>query len=220
MNSTDSVRDDSGVSLVEVLVAIGLFGLLSSLLLGFALGTSRVTQDTKQFANVSEDARLVMERLSRELRQANEVTAVQLPTPSSTDATEITIWIDFDGNGDKDQDAADPEVLTYRWEPTAKELTLTANQGGGAVTRPLLSTIVSGLTIDLYSSLWSYDTNGDGRTSWSELDAQGSPVGNKDGKPNVELARIDVVAISLTVLDGPHKQVYNTQVDLRNRNLN
>jgi type II secretory pathway pseudopilin PulG len=218
VNSTDSVRDDSGVSMVEVLVAIGLFGLLSSLLLGFGLGTSRVAQDTNQFANVSEDARLVMERLSRELRQANEVTAVQLPTPSSTDATEITIWIDFDGKGDKDQDAADPEILTYRWEPSTRLLTLTANQGGGAVTRPLLSSIVSGFTIDLYSSLWSYDTNGDGRTSWSELDA--APVGNQNGKPDVELARIDVVAISLTVLDGPHKQVYNTQVDLRNRNLN
>ncbi|MEU4608239.1 hypothetical protein AB0F43_35090 [Kribbella sp. NPDC023972] len=199
-------------------MAIGLFGLLSSLLLGFALGTSRVTQDTKQFANVSEDARLVMERLSRELRQANEVTAVELTTPSSTDAKEITIWIDFDGKGDKDEDAADPEVLTYRWEPSEKKLTLTANQGGGDVTRPLLSSIVSEFHIDLYSSSWSYDTNGDGRTSWRELDS--APVGNGNGLPDKELARIDVVAISLTVLDGPHKQVYTTQVDLRNRNLN
>ena len=161
----------------------------------------------------------MMERLARELRQANEVTAVQLPA-SSADATEMTIWVDFDGQGDKDQDAADPEILTYRWEPSTRLLTLTADQGGGVVTRPLLSSIVSGFSIDLYSSLWLYDADANGRTTWSELDAAGPPVGNKDGQPNVELARIDVVAISLTVLDGPHTQIYTTQVDLRNRNLN
>lgn len=214
MNYSRSERRDAGASLVEVLVAIGLFGVLSTLLLGFALSTSRVTDDTRQFANVSEDSRLVMERLSRELRQAKEVTAVQLPV-TSTDQTVLTFWTDFNGNGTKDLNAADPEVLTYRWVPATKELTLTANdQNGTAVTRPMMSSSVSAFSISLYSSLWQYDTDADGRSSWSELDAAGAPISNN------KLDYIDVVTLSLTVLDGPHAQRYTTQVDLRNRNLN
>jgi type II secretory pathway pseudopilin PulG len=220
MSWPDSVRRDAGVSLVEVLVAIGLFGLLSSLLLGFALNTGKVSNDTRQFANVNEDSRLAMERLSRELRQANEITAVQLPV-ASTDPTVLTFWTDFNGNGTKDLGVADPEVLTYRWIPTTKALTLTANdQNGVAVTRPLLSSIVSAFTVNLYSSLWQYDTNADGRASWSELDSYGPPVGNNNGIPDIELNSIDGLSISLTVLDGSHAQNYTTQVDLRNRNLN
>jgi hypothetical protein len=36
----------------------------------------------------------------------------------------------------------------------------------------------------------------------------------------IELDLVDLVTISMTVLDGPHKQTYRTEVDLRNRNQN
>jgi type II secretory pathway pseudopilin PulG len=213
---------DRGMSLVEVLVGIGLFGMLGAVLLGVVLSTSRVTDDTRELTNVNEEARLAVERLTRELRQANEIVAVHLPA-NANDSTALTFWTDFNGNGAKDLTAADPEVLTYRWQPTTGQLTLTANDSNGtAVTRPLLSSNVSAFSITLNSSQWQYDANHDGTTTWQELDAL-PPVGvgnNNGGLDGEELKHIDLVGVTMTVLDGPHAQTYTTQVDLRNRNLN
>ena len=206
---------DAGVSLVEVLVGMGLFALLGTLLLGLALSTGKVTTDTRTLANVSEESRLAMERMTRELRQSSGLTAVQL-TGSST---ALTFWTDFNGNGVQDINAADPEVLTYLWDPSTKILTLTANDASGTeITRPVLASHVSSFALQLRSSKWQYDTDGNG-TTWEELDAAAAPVGNASGTPDgPELANIDLVEISMTVLDGARAQTYDTKIDLRNRN--
>ena len=206
---------DAGVSLVEVLVGMGLFALLGTLLLGLALSTGKVTTDTRTLANVSEESRLAMERMTRELRQSSGITAVQLPGSS----TSLTFWTDFNGNNAPDLNAADPEVLTYRWDPSTNILTLTANDATGTeVTRPVLAAQVSSFTLRLRSSKWQYDTNVNG-TTWEELDAAAPPIGNGNGIPDgPELANIDLVEISMTVLDGARAQTYDTKVDLRNRN--
>ena len=218
---TDVVRReprDRGVSLVEVLVAMGLFGVLSTVLIGFALGTSKVTEDTRKLSGVNEESRLAMERFTRELRQANTVLTLQLPGMGDG-STALTFWTDFNGNGTKDLSVTDPEVLTYRWDPTTHRLTLTADDADGTeVTRPVLASNVSAFDVALYSSLWEHDANSNGMTTWQELD---TAVGNGDGVPDtIELDLVDLVTISMTVLDGPHKQTYRTEVDLRNRNQN
>ena len=212
---------DAGVSLVEVLVGMGLFILLGTLLLGLALSTSRVTEETRKLASVSEQSRLAMERITRELRQAEAITSVQLPTTTS-DETAITFWTDFDGDRVKNVNAADPEVMTYRWNPTSKQLTLTANDAGGtAVTKPMLAVNVTGFVLGLRSSKWQYDTSpppNDVATTWQELDKAGAPVGNNnDVADGPELQNIDLLSLDLTVTEGTHAQTYSTQVDLRNQ---
>jgi prepilin-type N-terminal cleavage/methylation domain-containing protein len=209
---------DEGMTLVEVLVAMGLLGVLGTLLLGLSLSTSRVTEDTRALAGVNEESRLAMERLVRELRQASALTDARLPPANTT--TALTFWTDFDGNGVQDLNAADPEVLTYRWNPATSRLTLTANDASGtAITRPVLAANVTGFSLGLRSSKWEYDADGDGITTWEELDAAGSPVGNANGVPDgPELANIDLVSIRMTVAEAGHVQSYSTQVDLRNRN--
>ena len=211
-------RDD-GLSLVEVLVAMGLFGVLATLLLGLALSTSQVTEDTRSLANVTEQSRLAMERLTRELRQAEVILSVQLPAVA-TDPTAVTFWTDFNGNHTQDLNAADPEVMTYRWDPGTRELTLTANDSeGNAVSRPVLAVNVTGFVLGLRSSKWQYDiAPADGVTTWQELDLAGAPVGNKDTKANnPELEHIDLMTVALTVSTDGHSQTFNTQVDLRNQ---
>jgi type II secretory pathway pseudopilin PulG len=210
---------DEGLSLVEVLVAMGLFSVLGTLLLGLALSTSQVTEDTRDLASVGEQSRLAMERITRELRQAEAVLAVHLPQ-SASDTTAITFWTDFDGDNVKNVSAADPEVMTYRWDPQTGELTLTANDASGtAVTRPMLAVNVTGFVLGLRSSKWQYDKSADSvPTTWQELDDAGAPVGNKnlvaDGP---ELENIDLLDLAMTVTKGSHAQTYTTQVDLRNR---
>ena len=210
-----SDRRDAGVSLVEVLVAMGLFGMVSTILLGMALGTSRVTDDTRRFSGINEESRLAMERFTRELRQAEEIKAF-----STTPAGDVTLrfFTDFDGDGVEGTSASDPELLTYTWTAATKRLTLS---GQGAGSAQVLSVAVSDFEVDLYSSLWEYDDDGDGLASWQELDAAGPPVGNANGAADagegLELERIDLVTVSMTVLDGPRAQTYRTQVTLRNR---
>ena len=207
----DEAPRDAGVSLVEVLVGMGLFAVLGTVLLGFALSTSRVTEDVRQVAGMSEESRLATERLTRELRQANAIDAAVL-SPSGTEVTGLTFWTDFDGDSARDVNAIDPEVMTYRWEPSDDTLRLSANGVTG-----LLATHVTGFSVDLRSSLWEFDNDGDGVTHWTELDSEPG-VGNGNGAPDgeSELSKLDLVAISLTVDEGSHTQTYTTQVDLRN----
>jgi prepilin-type N-terminal cleavage/methylation domain-containing protein len=207
---------DRGVSLVEVLVAMGLFGILGTLLLGLALSTSRTSEDTQSLTRLNEESRLAMERMTRELRQASEVVAAQFAPPAAT--TALTFWTDFDGDGAVDTTAADPEVLTYRWNPASDRLTLTANDAAGtSITRPVLAANVSSFELELRSSSWEYDADGDGTTTWQELDAAAFP-GTVAGTPDAqELQLVDSVALSMTVLDGERAQTYRTQVDLRNQ---
>ena len=220
---------DQGFTLVEVLVAMGLFLMLMSMIMLMVTSASRATQDTRQFTNINEQARLAVERLTRELRQAKEVQAVSLPSTPNGDVT-LTFGVDFNGNGVIDNVAADPEVLTYRYDSHNQRLTLTANDASGtAVTRPILSEEVSAFTIQLRSSLWQYDgclsTDSagvptgpkDGITDWTELDTICGGGNNNGVLDSGEINRIDLVALTLSVLEGPHRQTYQTQVTLRNR---
>jgi type II secretory pathway pseudopilin PulG len=214
---------------VELLVAMALFLVLISLVMTSVMAMSRATTDVKQFTNINEQARIATERLTRELRQAEEVRAAVLPTAADA-STAITFGVDFDGSGTVDVVSADPEVLTYRYDASQQRLTLTANdESGTAVTRPILSEQVSAFKLEFRSSLWKYDgckttdspgaPSGakDGITDWTELDTAcggGNHNGVLDG---TELDRIDLVSVTLSVLEGPHQQTYETQVGLRNQ---
>jgi type II secretory pathway component PulJ len=208
---------DAGVSLVELIVAIALFSLLGTLLLGVALSTRTVTGDTQQLGSVGEETRVGMERLTRELRQAARLTSVQLPV-AANDKTRFTLWADFNGNKCIDGQGLDPEQLTYVWDPTTDRLTLTATVQGQVITERVLAANVSKFDLDLRSSAWQYDSNQDGITTWQELDD--SSIGNQDPQAftPAELQRIDLVGLSLTATDEGHSVGYSTQVNLRNQN--
>lgn len=204
---------DSGATLVELLVAMGLFSVVGTILLGFALATGRVTDDTRSMTALSEETRLATERMSRELRQAALILDVTLPA-SPGDPTALTFWTDFNGNGVQDLSAGDPEVLTYRWTPATGRLTLTASGPSGNTTQPILAASVSAFVLQLRSSAWQYDADGDGIASWQEIDRL---AGNANGVPDAgELRRIDLVGVEMTASEGGHQQTYRTQVDLRN----
>lgn len=210
-------RQDRGFTLIEVLVAISLFSVVGTLLLSFALSTADVTRDVSNNTDLTGESRLAVERMGRELRQARAVDAVQFQSASAT-TTAITFWTDFNGNGTRDLSSSDPEVLTYRWDPAAERLTLTANDAGGtAVTRPVLAGTVTSFTLELRSSLWQYDADANGITDWTELDAAGAPVGNGNGRPDApELAHIDLVAVTMVVSADGTQQTFTMQADLRN----
>lgn len=208
---------DAGFTLAELMVAITIFMTLLVLVLSGTITVSRALRDSRQFTSINEQARVAVERLTRELRQAREIIAVTIP---STPAGEVALrfGVDFNGNQNIDTVAADPEVLTYRYHPDTDRLTLTANDAAGdSVTQPILSDDVTAFELDYRSSRYEYDRNHDGVTRWDEIDATAG-VGNQNGVLDApELARIDLVSITLTMLEGTHRQTYQTEVGLRNQ---
>lgn len=210
-------RSDEGFTLIEMLVAMVLTGVIGAMLLGSTLDARKITTNAQKNSELTADVRRAMERLVRELRQAGTIDEVDLPaTPTSP--TAITFWADFNNDGQRDLDAADPEVLTYRFTPGTGQVTLTVNDAAGnAVTTPILAQNVTSFTLSLRSSQWQYDRNGDGIVDWSELDATPG-IGNNNGKPDgAELAHMDSVVIDVAVYRDGRRQTYHTQVDFRNR---
>src|SRR3954464_1036709 len=87
---------DGGFTLVELMVAIGIFLMLTTMIMTSVLSISRATTDVRQFTNINEQARIAVERLTRELRQAKEIRAVTLPVAVGGD-TSLTFGVDFNG---------------------------------------------------------------------------------------------------------------------------
>lgn len=211
------MKRDAGVSLVEVLVGMGLFGVLTTILLGISLSTSDVTEHTRRVSEVNAESQLVMERMTRELRQASRVTLLHNST-GSTDPAQLRFEVDFDGEPAATEPAnAATVTVTYTWNRLSGDLTITEGAESGTLAKG-----VTAFDVTAGSTLWQYDANGDGDTTWQELNNAGSPVGDGDNPPvlDAELPYVDRVEISMTVkrdIDGePFDQTYVTKVDMRN----
>lgn len=223
MNRMQELRsgDDSGFTLVELAVSMIIMAVVASTLSTTMIGSRETAETVRQVNNLNEEARLAVNRIARELRQASEVTAVGSPDPTKG----VTFGVDFNGNGTIDSTAADPERLTYTYDASSRRILLSAaDTTGTTVTQPILSGEVSEFALSFRSSRYQYDCNADGVTTWEELDA-GCPgasppvaaLGNANGVLDAgELPYIDSVVLDFSVLDGARKQDYRTQIDMRN----
>ena len=237
-------HQDQGFTLIEMLVAMMLLGALGTVFMTTVLGAQKSANATTSAQDLNEEARLALNRMARELRQATAITAVQNPdgaSYSATGITSVTFTADFNGDGCIDgvaptptptpaptclpYAASNPETLTYCWDPSAtvRQLYLvpgTLNGSSCSVPSalPILAGQVTAFKLSYRSNQYLYDANGDGITTWTELDQAGPPVGNNDGQlDQPELSGVDSVVIELTVSSGgQHTQSYMTQVDLRN----
>jgi prepilin-type N-terminal cleavage/methylation domain-containing protein len=237
-------REDAGFTLIEMLVAMLVLAALGSVFITTILGAQTSARATTSEHDLNEEARLALNRMARELRQASALSTVinaDGPAYSSTATTAVTFVADFNGDGCIDgvapspaptpapvcqpYAAGNPETLTYCWDPSAtvRQLYLipgTLPGGSCQVTGalPILAGQVTSFKLSYRSNAYLYDANGDGITSWLELDQFGPPVGNDDDTlDQPELANVDSVGIELVVsAGGRHTQSYETQVDLRN----
>ena len=213
-------RDDAGATLVEMLVAMMLFSVLGAVLMASFAASRTATQVARETHDLNEEARVALNRISRELRQATAITAVSSPDG----ATSVTFQVDFNGNGVIDASGVDPEILTYSWD--GSRILLTANDTTGTpVTQPILSGKVSAFALDYYSSDYRRDCSSpkDGKSNWRELDAYTTTCAARGSSGHTsgvldasELAEIDIVTVSMRVLEGSRSQDYRTQIDLRN----
>lgn len=218
----------AGLTLIEMIVACSLFMLLNVFTFTAVISHARVTEHTRDATDVNQEARLLMNRMSRELREANYVSAATNPgaatyspayaTFNASANSSLTFEVDFNGVNGIEPDAADPEVITYKYDRAAERLLVQA----GGLTTPVLAANVTGFKLSFTSRLSQYDGTisgvKDGIVTWEELDADPARVrGDGDRTLDLELQYIDSVTIDMTLFKGQRKQTYRTQVDLRNR---
>lgn len=182
-----------GFTLVEMLVSILIFSVIMAGMFTFLWGASSHWQTGKNSAEMTDNARIGLNRMTREIRQASIVTVAQ--------ANQISFSVDF-GTG--------AEVITYGFTPGD-------NGNPGFIWRSTTSASGVQLTLvsDVQSMQFSYygndykcDADGDGVINWSELVACSI-------SPASKVARVD---ISLAMRAGnENNQMFTDQAWLRNR---
>lgn len=223
--------DDAGVTLIELLVAMTLVMILGGMTLVTIVSARDTSDGTRTSVRLNEDARVALNRVGRELRQAQAITRVSrdgsptgtapVTAASPVSVRSFSLAADFDGDGVIEPTAVDPEELTYTWD--GQRLLLSARDTTGTlVTSPVLAEQVTAFSVDFRSSRWAYDCNGDGVTTWTELDSHtcapaSAAVGDNSGTLTApEIAHIDGALIKISVLQGSKRQDYTLQIDLRN----
>jgi prepilin-type N-terminal cleavage/methylation domain-containing protein len=229
---------EAGFTLVELLVSMIIFGLLSTAILAFTFSSARTVTSSNNYNDINEEARVVLNRMTRELREAKTIVSATNPATvyagsnswafNAIADSSVTFDTDFNGNGTIEPDAADPEEITYTYNRANRQLLLQA--AGQSV--PVLAANVEGFSIAYNSRIYRlgvYNLDSDlsasaaadldpGIVDWEELDADPLQVyGNNNHALDSELQYIDSVTITLTMLKGNHQQKYTASVDLRNR---
>lgn len=235
------LRADQGFTLVELLVGIVITSILTSVVFTAVMASTRAAQSGQTVNDLNEEARLALNRMSRELREAKSVTAVTNPAVPNTATADpadtvaqnptgdvsITFEVDFNGNGVIEPTATDPERLTYIYDRAGQKLLLQA----AGLTLPVLAANVADFKVDFTTRRYQYDgvqwiagagctalnQPRDGVVHWFEVDKYPTgTIGNCSGTLDTELSVIDSIQIDLKVLYGPKQQAYETTVDLRN----
>lgn len=215
---------DAGMTLVELLVGSTLFLMLSGLVLGTTVTTGKAAKASREVNNLNEEARVLLNRMSRELREAKEIRLASNPTGHGYNTaanSSITFWLDINGdNSDVVAAGGEPELITYTHDVATGRVLL--HVPDLSVPIPVLAGQVKKFALSYTSSNYRYDGTldgaKDGQVTWEELDGYpgGSAVGDGDRVLDVELGQVDSVKIDLTVFDEPRQQNYQTQVSMRN----
>ena len=234
-------EEQGGFTLVEMLVAM----IISMVVITVSMTVIKSAGDTLKASSSSQDlneeARQALNRMARDLRQANTiVTAVNPDGPAfnANGIVAIRAQADFDGDGCIGgtggsgclaYNAANPEDVTYCFDPASHQLYVIDNQAAGVTPvtssstscsggQPLLAGNVKSFQVEYRSNQYRFDLNpSDGITTWRELDEATPPTGNGNGQLDVELGDVDSVVLDATMSVNGRNQVYRTQVDLRNK---
>jgi prepilin-type N-terminal cleavage/methylation domain-containing protein len=217
------LRSAAGFTMVETLVAIGLFAVVSTAFYSVLFATSRGSETARGVTRTSEEARLGFNRMLRDTREGSSLTRAQ---PNS-----FTVRVDFDADGaialyPDTNSQGDYEELTYEFKPAQEALTL-----NDEILMRGVSCVESseGGCLDAFaysSNRLEYDWDRNGVTSWEELNDAPSHgvigVGDDDNPPELdgpELGLLSNVTFTLAIAgaeDDPSTRVF-AEAQLRNQ---
>ena len=169
--------DEGGFTLIEILVAIGIFAVVSTAFYQVLFAGARASQRSRSISEVSSEARLGLNRMIRDTRQATNITSA-LPTS-------YTIDVDFDGSGSITQAPArnaggDYEQLSFAFSDGAIYIAAcSAAQGPDCGEQETI--LIEGVAQIGAQPIFKYSTNhlefdynNDGRATQAELDSAAS----------------------------------------------
>jgi prepilin-type N-terminal cleavage/methylation domain-containing protein len=105
-------HDESGLTLVELLVTMMLLAVVSTLVVSAVAQTVRVLTQTQDEATGLNDAKVVLDRLGRDIREARGVVCLPDPTDPECKA-HLQLWID----SNSDYALQDEEIVTWKLLP-------------------------------------------------------------------------------------------------------
>lgn len=225
------IDTEGGYSLLEMVVAIFLFMLVSGGFYEVLLAQTKSTNMTRIGTHVAEEARLGFNRMIRDVREADVVSAAAITNPA-TGAGSFTIKVNYNNDSQYTSD----EILTYAYDPVAKTISLNTYGGtpevlmsgvspaGNTTSACPVGTYPNGCVFSFLSSYLDYDWDSDGFTTWQELDqascaAHGiTGVGNCNSTlDSAEFPYITTISFSINVTDGSRSTSFIDRAQMRNR---
>lgn len=212
------LAQDDGFTLIELLVVIGIFSVVSVSFYQIVFSSTRSSDKTISIIDVSEEARLGLNRMIRDTREAAQLV--------SAGPTEFEILINFD---------TDSELGEEPPASTGYERMRFTLSGGSILAGPpgRQELLVDGIgciaadctanpVFDYASNRLEWDWNANGVTTWQEVDdattARGiAAVGDGDGVLDAgEVQELNVVVFNFLVHSGDSSSEFDAQAVMRN----
>jgi prepilin-type N-terminal cleavage/methylation domain-containing protein len=214
------IRDESGFTLIELLVVLSLFSIVSVGFYQVMFSGARGSDVARSQVRVSAEARLGLNRMVRDTREATEL---QSATPNR-----YQVWVNFDGDANRDESPPDStgyENLTFEF--SGNKIYVTAL----GLPREILVDGVSCLAADCSANpVFTYtsghlewDWDADGVTTATEVDMACATrgvtgVGDCDGSLDpAEISWLSGVVYRFNVSDRERDGDFYTEAILRNR---
>lgn len=201
MYTISSMKFTRGFTLVEIVVVVGILGLISVSVGKFAVDVFGLNSFTTGSLTVSQDARNLLRIMTREIRAAAPSENGAFPLVAVSSST-ISFYSDVDGTGQRDlvrYYLSSTTLIKGVIAPTGSPLSYVA---GNEQTSIVMSDVRNGTT-----SIFTYYDNTYAGTS--------SPLSYPVAIQSVRLVRIDLT-LDANADRSPDKKTFTTQVSIRN----
>lgn len=223
-------RRENGFTLVEVLVTILVFSVISVGFYTVMFSGTRGSDTARHVIRISEDARLGLNRMVRDTREADEIVELS-PTAYRI---QVNFNNNFDAAGDpiyEDTNAASDEDFSFVYDAATSGIYIDVDNDGPEPDELLVggvSPIGSGDPFSYFSNVLELDWHGasssdppDGVTTCLEIDEAEdhgvANVGDDDGVcDDGEAEFVSRVRFAFEVASGDHKTDFFTESQLRN----
>lgn len=221
-------RDESGYTIMEMMVVVLILGILLGAFYAFLFGGERAAREGRGWLEMNQTARLGMERLSRELREADQILSVD-------GSRKITFQADFDASGTfvdgvYQPDISPDEKVTYEYLSGDSTITVVSEEPPAAPA--ILASNITAFSFRYYGSdprldcavgdppTFTGTCTPDGIVTWQEIDR--SPTyglfgyGDDNGLLDFERPYVSSVVIQFSLTVGARTHSYRSAVELRN----
>jgi prepilin-type N-terminal cleavage/methylation domain-containing protein len=219
-----SRREESGFSLVEVLVAIALFSVLSAGFYAVMFSQVAGSERSRAVVRVSEEARLGFNRLVRDTREGTFLgtgDAGFCPAAEMAAGECYNVKVDFNGDGvfSNPTPGGDYENLTFIFDEVGETIDVVICDATGLAAGCETETLIAGVrpispgrpVFAFFSNILRHDANKDGVTSWPEL------VAAVPATERLRLLSSVSFAFQLGSEDDGDSTEFFTEAQLRNR---